>query len=152
MIGNLSNKQYSLVLMVVIFLSSCSMGNKYQQPPLELPKQFGTVSFADTSSIADIEWKHFFTDTTLQGLIEKGLNNNHDLLIAVKRIDIANQELKQSKYLQMPEVNLQLTGQISRPSDNSLNGISLNSFLGKSYLENYSAAVNLSWKQIYGER
>jgi len=135
-----------------ILLSACRVGKEYQRPELELPKQFNTVSFADTSSIADIEWKKFFTDTTLQSLIEKGLKYNNDLLVAVKRIDIAQQQVRQSKLLQLPEVNLQLTGQISRPSDNSLNGLSLNSFVGKSYVENYSAAVNLSWEaDIWGK-
>ena len=78
--------------------------------------------------------KNFFTDTTLQGLIEKGLQYNHDLLIAVKRIDIAQRQVKQSKSLQLPEVNLVVTGQVSRPSDNSLGGVSLKSFLGQSYV------------------
>lgn len=152
MIFNLCNKQYSLVLLAIIFLSACKTTKEYQQPQLGLPDQFNTRSFSDTSSIADIEWKKFFTDTTLLGLIEKGINYNNDLLVAVKNIDIAKQQLAQSRALQLPEVNLQLTGQISRPSDNSLNGISLNSFLGKSYVENYSAGVNLSWEaDIWGK-
>ena len=150
MLHNLYKRQYS-ILLLLIFLSACRMGKEYQRPELELPKQFSTLSFADTSSIADIEWKKFFTDTTLQGLIEKGLQYNHDLLIAVKRIDIAQRQVKQSKALQLPEVNLLVTGQLSRPSDNSLNGVSLKSFLGKSYLENYNTNVNLSWEaDIWG--
>ncbi len=99
-----------------------------------------------------MNWKNFFTDTTLQGLIEKGIKYNHDLLIAIKRIDIAQRQVKQAKALQLPEVNLLISGQISRPSDNSLNGLSLKNFLGKSYVENYSAAVNLSWEaDIWGK-
>ncbi|MEP7377279.1 MAG: efflux transporter outer membrane subunit [Chitinophagaceae bacterium] len=152
MLHNLYKRQYSIILLALIFLSACRMGKEYQRPELELPKQFSTVSFADTSGIADIEWKKFFTDTTLQGLIEKGLQYNHDLLIAVKRIDIAQRQVRQSKTLQLPEVNLLVTGQVSRPSDNSLNGISLKSFLGKSYLENYNTGVNLSWEaDIWGK-
>jgi multidrug efflux system outer membrane protein len=151
MLQKLYKRQYSIFL-VLIFLSACRMGKEYQRPELELPKQFGSVAFADTGSIADIEWKKFFTDTTLQGLIEKGLQYNHDLLIAVKRIDIAQQQVKQSKALQLPEVDLRITGQFSRPSDNSLNGISLKSFLGKSYLENYNTSLNLSWEaDIWGK-
>jgi multidrug efflux system outer membrane protein len=135
-----------------IFVNACSVGKGYQRPELELPAQFGAVSFADTSSVADIPWKSLFTDTTLQSLIEKGVNHNQDLLIALKRMDIAQQLVRQAKALQLPAVNLQVTGQFSRPSDNSLNGISLKSFLGKSYLENYNAAVNLSWEaDIWGK-
>ncbi len=149
---NINWKRYSIFLSMLIFLSACRLGKEYQRPELELPKQFNIVSFSDTSSIADIEWKNFFPDATLQKLIEKGISYNHDLLIAIKRIDIAQLQLKQSKALQMPEVNLLLTGQISRPSNNSLNGISLKNFIGKSYVENYSAGVNLSWEaDIWGK-
>jgi NodT family efflux transporter outer membrane factor (OMF) lipoprotein len=163
MTQKINSKQYSLqknvfrplnalLLAMIIFISSCKVGKEYQRPELELPAQFSVVSFADTSSIADLNWKSFFTDTTLQDLIEKGLTYNHDLLIAVKRIDIAQQQVKQAKALQLPELNLQVSGQVSRPSDNSLNGISLKSFLGKSYVENYSASLNLSWEaDIWGK-
>src|SRR5688572_30318977 len=151
----LSNNMIGLFVLMVAL--SCKVGKEYQRPELELPKQFSTdqaqpVSFADTSSIADIEWKIFFTDGTLQELIQKGLQYNHDLLIAIKRIDIARLRAKQSKSLQYPEVNFQVAGQISRPSDNSLGGVSIKSFLGKSYVENYSASVNLSWEaDIWGK-
>ena len=140
------------LLFLLLILSSCKVGKEYQRPEVELPAQFNTVSFSDTSSIADIEWKNFFTDTTLRGLIEKGIKYNHDLLIAIKRIDIAQQQVKQAKVLQLPEVDLRVAGQISRPSDNSLNGLSLKSFVGKSYIENYSASINLSWEaDIWGK-
>ena len=130
----------------IIFISSCKVGKEYQRPELELPKQFNNVSFADTSSIADIEWKKFFTDLDLQTLIDKGIKYNHDLLIAIKRIEIAQQGVKQAKALQLPELDLQITGQVSRPSDNSLNGISIQSFLAKSYVQNYSAQATISWE------
>ena len=152
MMKKINSKYYSILFLVVIFISSCKLGKEYQRPELELPAQFGTVSFADTSSIADLNWKSFFTDPTLQGLIEKGLQYNHDLLMAIKRIDIAQQQVKQAKALQLPEAELRIGGQISRPSDNSLNGLSIKNFLGKSYVENYSAAVNLSWEaDIWGK-
>jgi NodT family efflux transporter outer membrane factor (OMF) lipoprotein len=152
MIFNLYNKPYLLVLLAITFFCACRTGKEYQQPDLGMPSQFGSISFSDTSSIADIEWKNFFTDTTLQRLIEKGISYNNDLLVAVKNIEIANQQLTQSKALQLPEVSLLLSGQLNRPSDNSLSGISIKSFLGKSYVENYSAAVNLSWEaDIWGK-
>lgn len=147
-----SSSFFKLAIGLLIIISSCKVGKEYQRPELELPTQFTSVSFADTSSIADIEWKNFFTDVTLQGLIEKGINHNHDLLMAIKRMDIAQQQVKQAKALQLPELDLVVTGQINRPSDNSLNGISLKTFLGKSYLENYNASFNLSWEaDIWGK-
>jgi len=138
--------------LLIIFISSCRVGKEYQRPSVELPTQFNNVSFSDTSSIADIEWKNFFTNTELQNLITKGITYNHDLLMALKRIDIAQEQVKQARVLQLPELNFQITGQYSYPSKNSLNGISINSFLGKSHIENYQAIANLSWEaDIWGK-
>src|SRR5688572_9285575 len=151
MIPGTNKRPQIILLLLIVFLSACRLGKEYQRPALELPEQFNAVSFSDTSSIADIEWKKFFTDSTLLGLIERGIAYNHDLLLAIKRIDIAQQRVIQSKALQLPQVDLLLAGQISRPSNNSLNGVSLKNFIGRNYVEYYSAGVNLSWEaDIWG--
>src|SRR5215204_2257233 len=136
----------------VIILSGCRVGKQYQQPMLDLPKQFNGTSYADTSSIADIAWESFFTDKTLRGLISKGLAHNHELLIAIKRIDISQQQLKQSKLLSLPDANFQINAMVNNPSNNSLNGLSLKNFLGESYVENYLVTATLSWEvDIWGK-
>jgi multidrug efflux system outer membrane protein len=152
MLQKIIRASHTLLAGMLLILASCNVSKEYQRPAMDLPKQFGDVSYADTSSIADIEWKQFFTDTALQGLITKGITYNHDLLIAIKRIDIANARATQAKALQLPEINLNVTGQINRPSDNSLNGLSIKSFLQKSYVENYNAQVGISWEaDIWGK-
>ena len=153
----MSNREWAICrLMISFFLilsvSSCRVGKEYQRPAIELPTQFNSVAFADTNSIADIEWKSFFTHPELQALIDRGLKYNHDLLIAMNRIAIAQKRVEQSRTLQLPEINFQATGSISRPSDNSLNGISIKNFLGSSYVENYQAIFNISWEaDIWGK-
>jgi multidrug efflux system outer membrane protein len=152
MVHRINRRSFLIPLLLALIVSSCRMGKEYQRPELELPKQFAGVSFADTSSIADIEWKNFFSDTTLQSLIQRGISYNHDLLIAMKRIDIARQQAKQANMLLLPELNLQFSGQYNRPSKNSLNGISANSFLGKNHIENYQGILGLSWEvDIWGK-
>ena len=152
MLQKLNRIQYIILFLLVILVTSCRVGKNYSRPELELPQQFQSVSFSDTSSIADIEWKKFFTDVSLQQLIEKGLTHNHDLLIAIKRMEMAQLQSKQAQLLQLPDLNLQITAQYNRPSDNSLNGISAKSFLGKSHVENYTAIVALSWEaDVWGK-
>lgn len=147
-----SSRLLLIACCLLLIISSCRVGKEYQRPAVDLPAQFSAVPFADTNSIADLEWKNFFTNAELQSLIDKGLKYNHDLLIALNRIQIAQQRVQQSKLLQLPEVNFQMTGAISRPSDNSLNGISIGSFLGKKYVENYQAIFNISWEaDIWGK-
>ncbi|RYE19191.1 MAG: efflux transporter outer membrane subunit [Sphingobacteriales bacterium] len=133
-------------LLFALLLSACKVGKNYQRPDVQLPKQFGTVSYADTNSIANTAWKQFFTDTTLQNLIDKGIKYNYNLQIAIKRIDIAQQQVKQAKLLLLPQLNLQVAGQYNRPSKNSLNGLSASSFLKSDHIENYIAGLNLSWE------
>jgi outer membrane protein, multidrug efflux system len=60
--------------------------------------------------------------------------------------------VKQARVLQVPQLDFQMTAQVNRPSDNSLNGVSLKSFLGKSYVEYYATGINLSWEaDIWGK-
>jgi outer membrane protein, multidrug efflux system len=142
---------YISVLIVVVF-TACKVGKDYQRPEVKMPETFTAQSFADTSSVANIAWKDFFTDTTLQNLLAKGIQYNNDLLVAKNRIEIAQQYVKQAKLLWFPDINAVIAGQYSRPSKNSLNGVSLNSFLKQSHLENYNAAVNISWEiDIWGK-
>ncbi|HEX2532940.1 MAG TPA: efflux transporter outer membrane subunit [Chitinophagaceae bacterium] len=145
-------KRIYSILFIALLLQACRIGKPYQQPELTLPGQLSNVSYADTSSIADIEWKQFFTDTTLTGLISRGLEYNHDLLQAVKRMDIAALQLRQSRALNHPELDLLVTGAYNRPSSNSLNGISAKNFLGSSGIENYQTMLRLSWEaDIWGK-
>lgn len=145
--------QYPLVLILLLTVSACKVTKDYQRPEVNLPIQYrSSTTFGDTATIADLEWKKFFPDTTLQQLIARGIAYNYDLQLAVKRIDIAQQQAKQAKLLQTPRLDLNIAGQYNRPSSNSLNGLSASNFLGSKHIENYLAAVNLSWEaDIWGK-
>jgi len=136
----------------LLLVNACKVGKDYQRPATGLPARFNATAYADTSSIADISWKQFFADTTLQRLIGLGIAHNYDLQIALKNIDASAEQLKRSKLLLLPEVNLQVTGQYNRPSDNSLNGLSASGFLGSHHIEDYNANLGLSWElDIWGK-
>ncbi|MCE7070686.1 efflux transporter outer membrane subunit [Dyadobacter sp. CY327] len=141
-----------LSLLATVLIASCKVSKDYQRPEVALPTQYRNVTFADTATIADMEWRKFFPDTTLQGLIQRGLSYNYDLQLALKRIDVAEQQVKQAKFLQIPTLDLQITGTYNRPSSNSLTGLSASNFLKSKHIENYLGAVNLSWEaDIWGK-
>lgn len=150
---NKSTLYYLLpLLMLLAMASSCKVGQNYKRPNLTLPQEFRAVATADTSSIADVEWKEFFTDPTLQSLISKGISYNYDLQIALKRVAASVQTLKQAKLLQLPQVGFSVTAQTTNPSNNSLNGLSIGSFIGQQHVEDFNAAFNLSWEaDIWGK-
>ena len=67
-------------------LTSCQLGKHYTRPDLHLPQQLDTLRQQDTLSIADMQWWEIYTDTTLQSLIEKTLDNNKDMKRAAARV------------------------------------------------------------------
>ncbi|SEO85893.1 efflux transporter outer membrane subunit [Mucilaginibacter sp. OK283] len=143
-------------VLLTAFLSACKVSKDVETPKPELPVAFRSataITTADTSSIADIQWKNFFTDATLQKLIDSAIAKNYDMQIAVKNIDAAQLLFKQVKWNYVPEVALNVTASSSRPSDNSLNGLSIKQYgLSTKHIEDYSANLALSWEaDIWGK-
>jgi efflux transporter, outer membrane factor (OMF) lipoprotein, NodT family len=139
---------YNLIFTLTIFitLASCSINRHIvKDTAMDLPEQFRGVSGNDTASIASIVWQDFYTDNVLQMLIEKGLKYNHDLLLAVQRIEIAKQYVRQGKQLWLPELGLNLSGTYNYPSENGLNRTT-------GTFEDYSLGINFQWEiDIWGK-
>ncbi len=137
-------KKYHLSIVLFILITACSVGKKYQRPTVQLPQQFGNVAQTD-SSVASLEWNKFFKDTTLISLIDSALNNSYDLQLAVKRIEEAQAYVKQARMNYVPTVDISASATTSNPSNNSLDGKSLTSFIGKNHLEDYTLSAAVSW-------
>jgi NodT family efflux transporter outer membrane factor (OMF) lipoprotein len=144
---------YTSLILLAAFVSACKVSKDVATPKAELPANFrNAAATTDTSSIADIQWKSFFTDVTLQKLIDSAIEKNYDMQIAVKNIDAAQLLFKQVKWNYVPQVGLNVTANTNRPSDNSLNGLSASQFLGTKHVEDYSANLALSWEaDIWGK-
>ncbi len=138
---------YGLSFLLVL-LSACNVSKDIQTPKPDLPAQFRSAAVQpDTSSIGDIPWKTFFTGSALQRLIDSAVNRNYDLRIAVENIEQSRLLFRQVKWNYVPEVALQVTASSSRPSDNSLTGLSLAQYnIGTRHIEDYSANLALSWE------
>ncbi|GGG99917.1 TolC family protein [Mucilaginibacter phyllosphaerae] len=141
-------------VILLTILSACNVSKNVETPKPALPVAFrNAVESSDTTSIADIQWKNFFTEATLQKLIDSAIVNNYDMQIAVKNIEASQLLFKQVKWNYTPQVNLNVTASTSRPSDNSLNGLSLSTFgVPTKHIEDYSANLALSWEaDIWGK-
>jgi NodT family efflux transporter outer membrane factor (OMF) lipoprotein len=144
-------KIYLMVLTVGI-LASCKISKDVSTPQVPLPATYRNAVNTDTASIAAIDWTTFFTDTDLRQLLNNAISNNYDMQVALKNIESAKLIVQQTKWSYLPEAGVQVAAGISRPSDNSLNGLTFSQFLGRSYLEDYNAAVTLSWEaDIWGK-
>jgi multidrug efflux system outer membrane protein len=148
------NKELKIYLTALLLTvaGACSIQKDIAKPAVALPGHFRNEIVEDTASIADIPWKDFFTDPSLQKLIDSAIVKNYDMQVALKNTEAAQLVLGQTKYAYLPDVKLQAGATVNRPSDNSLNGLSLGQFLGRSYVEDYSTAVSLSWEaDIWGK-
>ncbi len=137
-----------------VILSACKVSKDIPTPKPDLPETFRNAAVAsDTTSIADIQWKNFFTDAVLQQLIDSAIRKNYDMQIAVTNIESARLLFKQVKWNYVPAADLNVTASTDRPSNNSLTGLSIAQYnIGTNHIEDYSADVSLSWEaDIWGK-
>jgi multidrug efflux system outer membrane protein len=146
--------KYIKGLAFLLLLSACNVSKDIQTPKPALPDTFRNAAVSsDTSSVAAIQWKSFFTDAILQKLIDSAILRNYDMQIAVKNIESSQLLFKQVKWNNVPQVDLNVTANTNRPSDNSLNGLSLSQDkISTKHIEDYSANLSLSWEaDIWGK-
>lgn len=132
---------------------SCGV-QKYEQPEVKMPETFRSDSIVveQNENIAKISYKDFFKDPVLVGLIDKAMVQNNDLQVALKQIEFASLAYTQSKWGNVPTISATANANINRPSDNSMNGMMAGQFMGKRYMEDYTAALNFSWEaDIWGK-
>lgn len=91
-----------------IGFSSCGVlnTNKYKAPEVDTQDLFRGENSSDTTTIANIPWKEYFSDPALQALIDEGIANNYDLRIAYTRIQQAEAGLVVAKSAYFPTVAL----------------------------------------------
>lgn len=122
-------KKVIYFIAICLVATSCSVFGKYSRPQVVTDNIYGVdVKSTDSTTIADIDWRTFFTDKHLQKLIEQGLENNADMQSAAQRIIAAEATYKTARLAFIPGFNF-------NPS------YTLNS--GKSSI---SLPINASWE------
>ena len=80
----------AVTLAVVCALSACSLAPTYKRPDGDLPATLAGRPAADsTAQLQDIPWESLYTDEQLRVLIRTALERNHDMRIAMGRMQEA---------------------------------------------------------------
>jgi len=79
-------------------------------------------------------------------MIDSAVQKNYDMQIALKNIESAALLFRQSKLGNLPVLNLNASVSSSRPSDNSLNGLTISQFANTKHVEDYNLSADLSWE------
>lgn len=137
----MSKLKYILIVSVILLLS-CKIGQKYERPEMNMPQTFEAGSMA-AGDASDIGWSTLYSDTVLQGLITKALDHNKDMLVAVARIKEMAAKKRISFANLFPEIGGELAGQkehLNYGGDNS------------KYTPELRANLNVSWElDVWGK-
>lgn len=109
-------KKYIFMAVVAVVLStamgSCKMYSNYTLPTEGLVGEYAQVKNepVDSTALGNLDWRQIFTDPTLQGYIQRALDNNIDLENAKLNVDIAQAQLQGAKLSYLPSVALSPNG------------------------------------------
>lgn len=100
--------------LLALLLASCKVGPAYTRPELGTPASFLHAQQAnENESVANIKWFSLFNDPELSALIQKGVENNYDLKIALTHLEQAKAVLGITKAHLLPSVGYSVT--VNRP-------------------------------------
>lgn len=128
-----------IVAAAILSLSSCSLYRQYERPKLHYVDSLyrRLPDLQDSSSIAELSWREFFADTTLQEWIRLGISFNTDLSVARIKVEQAQATLYAARKAFLPSASL------SAEAGTALKGGELST--------SYSLAPSFSWEaDIFG--
>jgi NodT family efflux transporter outer membrane factor (OMF) lipoprotein len=131
-----------------IGFSSCQITNKYKSPEYDSQNLYRDEEPTDTTTIANIPWREYFSDPILQALIEEGIDNNYDLQMAYSRIKQAEVNLSIARAAYFP--NIALVGQWQQ-NRTSIDASGVKDVLGYS-TNAYGVGIAVTWEaDIWGK-
>lgn len=113
--SSMSSRGVSLLLLACFFLTSCGIYKSYDRPEdIKTDGLYGSAQVGNSKQgMGAMAWRQFFTDPTLQQLIERGLSQN----LSMRQLDLQIQEtqeyLKCSKLAYIPSLTFAPQGQLS---------------------------------------
>ena len=107
----------------------------------QLPQQWSYTSVFYQTSPTDDNWWSGFGDPVLDSLISHGIDNNFNVAVAARRINIARQSVRQAKSGYYPQLSIGAGWSKSRQSGN-LTSISTPA----SATDYFSASVDMAWE------
>lgn len=127
------------LMFATVLLGSCGLYNKYERPDVNTSKlvrdtvsNSDTLAVKDTTSFGNLPWRSVFTDSQLQALIQKGIDNNVNMLNAALNVKMVEAQLTVAKLAFVPGFTFSPTGTLSSWNGNTPSKI-------------YSLPVTASW-------
>ncbi len=128
-----------------LLLPGCAVGPNYKRPAINSPANFRNAPAApSTNTLAEVRWWELYQDATLSSLIRTALTNNHDLRIAIARVEQARALAAQARSQFVPRVSYE--GATSRGRNEFLGNANPPGPTGARTGDAAYAALNAAWE------
>ena len=97
---------FTPLVMVLFFLSGCTVGPTFKEPAAIAPENYRTQVMSSEDAV-DLKWWELFDDPLLFSLVTTALENNRDLQIAVSRIEQARATVGFTRADQFPRLDIE---------------------------------------------
>jgi len=115
----MKTKIFLLFTVLSFIMLGCLPQSKYTPEEFDIPENFRIVetlteheekefsgdSIVHTLDSSKLAWQHYFKDETLIDLIQKGLNHNFDIRMAIKNLEIYHLQYKQAGMELLPDIH-----------------------------------------------
>lgn len=111
------------VVATALLVTGCqSIWPDYLRPKVEIPAQYVQVSAkSDEGQLVGNHWWTLYQDQTLNELMDKALQNNKDIKLAVARIEEADAVMREVGAFLLPQINLDAGAKRSRVTEAASN-------------------------------
>ncbi len=132
----------TLVALIAIAVSGCTVGPDYVRPSVDTPAAW-RIDYPKAAEVANTKWWEQFGDPVLNDLIEKALQENRDVRIAAARVDQFAGALVATRSQLYPQVGY--GADVSRFRSSRVSLPALPSGVDN-YFTLYEAALGTSWQ------
>ncbi len=152
-IRNLITYRRSFVLscLAVLVFYSCVPTKVVREEDNSVPDLYNALA-TDTTNVAKVNWKNFFSDENLVTLIDSALVSNQELNIMLQQIDISKNEIRARKGEYLPFVSAYAGAETEKVGEFTRNGAveqNLNIREDEAFpdpLSNFSLGLSASWE------
>jgi len=143
-------KNKIIIILAVICFAACKIPALVsKQENKSVPVYYNTAS--DSTNIASIKWRNYFTDPYLISLIDSALKNNQELNIALREIEIDKNEIQARKGEYLPFVNVGGAAGIDKTGKYTWDGfaeedLKANPDRGPKYIGDFRTGIYASWE------
>jgi len=139
-----------LILLLSVGFTACKIPALIsKQEDKTVPAYYNSVQ--DSTNIASVKWRQYFTDPYLIAIIDSALKNNQELNIALREIEIDKNEIQARKGEYLPFVNLAGVAGVEKTGRYTWDGLSeedlkSNPEKGPKYIGDFRTGVYASWE------